>query len=91
MIEAQDDIAALITAENGKPKGEALGEVAYAANFLDWFADEARRIGGQVYLTVLMITFKLLLTELQLIGTSNRAHRVVTLKQPVGVVSIISK
>lgn len=46
--EAQDDIATIITAENGKPLGEARGEVIYAADFLDWFSGEAPRLDGRV-------------------------------------------
>ncbi|HEY1573768.1 MAG TPA: NAD-dependent succinate-semialdehyde dehydrogenase [Pseudonocardiaceae bacterium] len=42
----QDDLAALMTAEMGKPLAEARGEVAYAAEFLRWFSEEAVRIGG---------------------------------------------
>ena len=43
-----DDIARLMTAEQGKPLAEARGEVAYAASFLEWFAEEARRVYGSV-------------------------------------------
>jgi succinate-semialdehyde dehydrogenase/glutarate-semialdehyde dehydrogenase len=42
----QDELAALMTAEMGKPLAEARGEVAYAAEFLRWFGEEAVRIGG---------------------------------------------
>ena len=42
-----DDLAMLITREQGKPLGEARGEVAYAAGFLEWFAEEARRVYGE--------------------------------------------
>jgi succinate-semialdehyde dehydrogenase/glutarate-semialdehyde dehydrogenase len=45
---AKDDLALLITAEQGKPLREAAGEVEYAAGFFDWFAGEAERIYGQV-------------------------------------------
>ena len=43
-----DDLARLLTAEQGKPLAEAKGEVAYAASFLEWFAEEARRVNGEV-------------------------------------------
>lgn len=43
-----DDLARLMTAEQGKPLTEARGEVTYAASFLEWFAGEARRITGEV-------------------------------------------
>lgn len=45
---AADDVAAIITAESGKPLTEARGEVAYAAAFLEWYAEEARRAYGEV-------------------------------------------
>ncbi|WP_343614545.1 NAD-dependent succinate-semialdehyde dehydrogenase [Novosphingobium sp.] len=48
MMTHQEDLARLMTAEQGKPLAEARGEVAYAASFLEWFADEARRITGDV-------------------------------------------
>jgi succinate-semialdehyde dehydrogenase / glutarate-semialdehyde dehydrogenase len=43
-----DDLATLITAEQGKPWAEARGEVIYGASFIEWFAEEARRAGGEV-------------------------------------------
>jgi succinate-semialdehyde dehydrogenase/glutarate-semialdehyde dehydrogenase len=44
----KDDIAAVMTAEQGKPLAEASGEVEYAASFLEWFGGEAERVYGQV-------------------------------------------
>ncbi|MCK0769203.1 NAD-dependent succinate-semialdehyde dehydrogenase [Chromohalobacter salexigens] len=46
MLEHQDELAAIMTAEQGKPLKEAAGEIAYAASFLRWFAEEARRVYG---------------------------------------------
>jgi succinate-semialdehyde dehydrogenase/glutarate-semialdehyde dehydrogenase len=46
MMENADDLAMLMTAEQGKPLAEAKGEVQYAASFLEWFAEEARRVYG---------------------------------------------
>ncbi|MBE9373573.1 NAD-dependent succinate-semialdehyde dehydrogenase [Saccharopolyspora sp. HNM0983] len=46
MISRQDDLALLMTLEMGKPLAEARGEIAYAAEFFRWFAEEAVRIGG---------------------------------------------
>ncbi|MEW6466427.1 MAG: NAD-dependent succinate-semialdehyde dehydrogenase [Pseudomonadota bacterium] len=43
----QDDLARLMTAENGKPLAESRGEVAYGASFVEWFAEEAKRINGE--------------------------------------------
>ncbi|XP_053570775.1 succinate-semialdehyde dehydrogenase, mitochondrial isoform X2 [Bombina bombina] len=48
MMENKEDLARIITAENGKPMKEALGEIVYAAGFLEWFSEEARRIYGDV-------------------------------------------
>nr|OQO24235.1 hypothetical protein B0A51_12291 [Rachicladosporium sp. CCFEE 5018] len=47
MIDNAEDLAKLITWENGKPIADAKGEVAYAAGFFEWFAEEAPRIGGE--------------------------------------------
>jgi len=46
MMEHQDDLAAILTAEQGKPLAEAKGEIAYGANYVEWFAEEAKRIYG---------------------------------------------
>ncbi len=47
LMENQDDLARLMTAEQGKPLPEAKGEVAYGASFVEWFAEEAKRVHGQ--------------------------------------------
>jgi succinate-semialdehyde dehydrogenase/glutarate-semialdehyde dehydrogenase len=46
MLAAQDDLARLMTTEQGKPLAESKGEVAYAASFLEWFGEEAKRVYG---------------------------------------------
>ena len=43
----QDDLGRIMTAEQGKPLPEAKGEIAYGANFVEWFAEEAKRINGE--------------------------------------------
>ncbi|AMO77846.1 NADP-dependent succinate-semialdehyde dehydrogenase [Pseudomonas citronellolis] len=48
MIENQDDLARLMTLEQGKPLTEARGEIAYAASFLEWFGEEAKRVYGDM-------------------------------------------
>ena len=48
MLENQDDLGLLMTLEQGKPLPEAKGEIAYAASFLEWFAEEGRRAYGDV-------------------------------------------
>ncbi|ATJ83028.1 NAD-dependent succinate-semialdehyde dehydrogenase [Halomonas beimenensis] len=48
MLEHQEDLAALMTAEQGKPLAEARGEIGFAASFLEWFAEEGRRTYGEV-------------------------------------------
>ncbi|GAB2884562.1 NADP-dependent succinate-semialdehyde dehydrogenase [Paraburkholderia jirisanensis] len=48
MLENQRDLALIMTREQGKPFAEAMGEVVYAASFLTWFAEEARRAYGDV-------------------------------------------
>ncbi|KAJ2776867.1 hypothetical protein GGI15_004699, partial [Coemansia interrupta] len=66
------DLARLMTLESGKPLGEATGEVAYGASFIEWFGEEAKRAYGDVVPSP--------------IGSS----RMVVMKQPVGVVGIIT-
>jgi succinate-semialdehyde dehydrogenase / glutarate-semialdehyde dehydrogenase len=44
----QEDLGRLMTAEQGKPLAEAKGEVAYGASFVEWFAEEAKRVNGEV-------------------------------------------
>ncbi|MDE2006351.1 MAG: NAD-dependent succinate-semialdehyde dehydrogenase [Rhodospirillales bacterium] len=46
MLANTDDLAIIMTAEQGKPLAESKGEIAYAASFIDWFADEAKRVYG---------------------------------------------
>jgi succinate-semialdehyde dehydrogenase/glutarate-semialdehyde dehydrogenase len=72
LIEHRDDLARLMTAEQGKPLHEAAGEIEYAASFLRWFAEEARRIYGDV------------------IPSPFDDTRILTLRQPIGVVSAIT-
>jgi succinate-semialdehyde dehydrogenase/glutarate-semialdehyde dehydrogenase len=72
ILDNQDDLATLMTLEQGKPLAEAKGEVAYGASFIDWFADEARRLNGDV------------------IPTFAKDKRILTIKQPIGVVAAIT-
>lgn len=46
MMEAQEDLAIILTAEQGKPLAEARGEIAYGASYIEWFAEEAKRVYG---------------------------------------------
>ena len=46
MMENQEDLAVLMTAEQGKPLAESRGEIVYGASFIDWFAEEGRRVYG---------------------------------------------
>ncbi|WP_417585708.1 NADP-dependent succinate-semialdehyde dehydrogenase [Nitrincola sp.] len=47
MMQHQDDLGRLMTLEQGKPLAEAKGEIAYAASFVEWFAEEAKRVYGE--------------------------------------------
>ena len=47
MMEHQDDLGIILTAEQGKPLAEAKGEIAYGASFIEFFAEEAKRIYGE--------------------------------------------
>ncbi|MGD8346586.1 MAG: NAD-dependent succinate-semialdehyde dehydrogenase, partial [Lysobacterales bacterium] len=46
MMDAQEDLARILTAEQGKPLAEARGEIAYGASYIEWFAEEAKRVYG---------------------------------------------
>lgn len=72
MLEHQDDLAIIMTREQGKPLAEARGEVAYGASYIEWFAEEAKRVYGDV------------------IPTVANDRRMITIKQPVGVVAAIA-
>jgi len=72
IMDNQEDLAKLMTAEQGKPLAESRGEVAYGAAFVEWFAEEGRRVYGDT------------------ISANNPSQRIVTLKQPVGVVAAIT-
>lgn len=48
ILKHQDDLAQILTAEQGKPLAEASGEIKYAASFIRWFAEQARRIDGDI-------------------------------------------
>src|SRR5690606_10035329 len=72
MLEHQDDLAVIMTAEQGKPLAEARGEVAYAAAFLEWFGEEAKRMYGDI------------------IPGHAADKRIMVLRQPIGVVAMIT-
>ena len=67
-----DDLALILTTEQGKPLAEAKGEVMYGASFVEWFAEEAKRVYGDV------------------IPTVSNDRRLLTIKQPIGVVAAIT-
>ena len=46
LLENQEDLAVIMTAEQGKPLAESRGEIAYAASFIEWFAEEGKRVYG---------------------------------------------
>ena len=48
MMANQEDLAVLMTSEQGKPLAESRGEIAYAASFVEWFAEEGKRVYGDV-------------------------------------------
>ena len=72
LMENQEDLAQLMTAEQGKPLSESRGEVAYGASFLEWFAEEGKRVYGDV------------------IPAARPDQRLLTLRQPIGVVAAIT-
>lgn len=72
IIENTEDLAIIMTAEQGKPLAEARGEITYAASFVAWFASEAERMYGAT------------------IPTHAQDKRILTIKEPVGVVAAIT-
>ena len=72
MLEHQEDLARILTAEQGKPLAEARGEIAYSASFLEWFGEEAKRMYGDV------------------IPGHAADKRIMVLRQPIGVVTMIT-
>jgi succinate-semialdehyde dehydrogenase/glutarate-semialdehyde dehydrogenase len=46
MMDAQEDLAQILTAEQGKPLAESRGEIAYGANYIEWFSEESKRVYG---------------------------------------------
>jgi succinate-semialdehyde dehydrogenase/glutarate-semialdehyde dehydrogenase len=72
MMANQDDLAQILTAEQGKPLAEARGEIAYGASFVEWFSEEAKRVYGDT------------------IPGPSKDKRIVTIKQPIGVVACIT-
>jgi succinate-semialdehyde dehydrogenase/glutarate-semialdehyde dehydrogenase len=72
VLDNQEDLARLMSAEQGKPLAESRGEVAYGASYIEWFAEEAKRAGGDI------------------IPQQHDSHRLLVIKQPVGVVAAIT-
>ncbi|KAF9910481.1 succinate semialdehyde dehydrogenase NADP+ linked [Lobosporangium transversale] len=72
MRENEEDLAKIITWENGKTLSEAIGEVRYSASFLEWFSEEAKRLYGEF------------------IPSPIKTQRIITIRQPIGVVGIIT-
>jgi len=72
IVANRDDIALIMTSEQGKPLAEAVGEVDYAASFVEFNAEEAKRITGETS------------------QSHRRDARIVTVKQPIGVVGAIT-
>ena len=72
VIAQQEPLAQLLTLEQGKPLAEARAEIAYGASYIEWFAEEAKRIYGDT------------------IPQPSADKRIITLKQPIGVVACIT-
>ncbi|MBS9442672.1 NAD-dependent succinate-semialdehyde dehydrogenase [Photorhabdus heterorhabditis] len=72
IMENQQALAELLSLEQGKPQAEAMGEIAYGANFIEWFAEEGKRTYGET------------------IPSPLPGRRLITIKQPIGVVAAIT-
>lgn len=70
--EHANELAEIMTLESGKPNKESLGEIAYGNSFVEWYAEEAKRVYGQV------------------VPSPVKTKEFVFLKQPIGVVSLIT-
>jgi succinate-semialdehyde dehydrogenase/glutarate-semialdehyde dehydrogenase len=71
-IQHLDDLAIILTAEQGKPLSEAKGEIKYGASFVEWYAEEGKRVYGDI------------------IPGHTPETRIMTIKQPIGVVGAIT-
>ncbi|MFZ7201753.1 NAD-dependent succinate-semialdehyde dehydrogenase [Avibacterium avium] len=72
VLQHQEELAQIISLEQGKPITESRGEVLYGASFIQWFAEEAKRIQGDM------------------LPSDKSNHRLMAMKQPVGVVAAIT-
>lgn len=72
LIEHVDDLAMILTSEQGKTLAEARGEIRYSASFVEWFAEEAKRVYGDV------------------IPSNMKDRRMLVIRQPIGVVGVIT-
>ncbi|MFU2077043.1 NAD-dependent succinate-semialdehyde dehydrogenase [Avibacterium endocarditidis] len=72
VLQHQEELAQIISLEQGKPITESRGEVLYGASFTQWFAEEAKRIQGDM------------------LPSDKSNHRLIAMKQPVGVVAAIT-
>ena len=52
ILQNKDDLAILMTLEQGKPLTESAGEIVYGASFIEWFAEEAKRVSGTIPTTI---------------------------------------
>lgn len=72
VMENQEELAQLLSLEQGKPLAESRGEIAYGASFIEWFAEEGKRVYGET------------------IPATQSGQRIVTIRQPIGVVGAIT-
>ena len=72
IIANTEDLARLMTLEQGKPITESRGEIAYGASFVEWFAEQAKRVTGDI------------------MGSPNKANRMLVLREPIGVCAAIT-
>ncbi len=72
LLAHQEDLGRLISREQGKPLAEGRAEVAYAASYVEWFAEQATRANGEI------------------IPTPARHKRLMALREPVGVVAVVT-
>ncbi|WP_144392777.1 NAD-dependent succinate-semialdehyde dehydrogenase [Pleionea sediminis] len=72
IMKHQDDLATIMTYEQGKPLAESKAEIAYGAKFIQWYAEEAKRVNGEI------------------LPAPSNDRRISVIKQPIGVVGMIT-
>lgn len=90
--ENADELARILTSEQGKPLAEAKGEVGYGSSFFEWFSEEARRINGDVSTRqiTLIQSQQIFLPLPQIVPAPVANRQMVFVREPIGVAAMIT-